>query len=277
MRKILAFTLLIMVASVSLAQKAKPGHEKIYKLNLKSEIPITLGLFGLNYYGFALLDRKPTLDSLQISSLDKNDVWAFDRSALTQSTSQRFDAQEISDLGLNITLILPVLLALDKDIRQDWLDLIVLYLETQAISSNVYVWFGPMLTKRNRPVAYYDDIPFDERTVIGTTNSFFSGHTAQTASAAFFMAKVYSDYHPELGNKKYLVFAAAVIPTAFVGYYRYKGLKHFPTDIITGAFIGAATGILVPHFHKIVKRKNENFSIVPFAGTYTGVVASLKF
>jgi membrane-associated phospholipid phosphatase len=277
MKEIVIWTLTILITAVSFAQKPKSDHQEIYKLNYKSEIPITLGLFGLNYYGYQVLDRKPTLDNLQIVSLDKNDVWAFDRKALTQGTSQRFYSQDISDLGLNITLLLPVFLALDKGIRRDWLDILILYLETQAISSNVYVWSGPMLSKRIRPFVYYDEVPYDEKTVTGTTNSFFSGHTSLTASASFFMAKVYSDYHPELGNKKFLFFAAALIPPAFVGYHRFRALKHFPTDILVGTAIGAATGILTPHFHKIVKSKNENLSVVPFVGAYSGLVVSLKF
>ena len=69
------------------------------------------------------------------------------------------------------------------------------------------------------------------------------------------MAKVYSDYHPELGNKKWLVYGAALVPPTLVGVYRYKALKHFPTDVITGMFVGAAVGILVPQFHKRKKRQ----------------------
>ena len=267
----------MLIATISFAQKSKTDHQKIYKVNLKSEIPLTVGLFALNYYGFQVLDRKGTLDSLQIVSLDKNDVWAFDRNALTQGTSQRFDAEKISDVGMNLSLFLPALLALDKDIRHDWLDLLVLYLETQAINTTLYAYGGPMLTKRIRPFVYYDEIPLDDKTVTGTTDSFFSGHTSTTAAASFFMAKVYSDYHPEPGNKKYLIFAAALIPPAIVGYHRYRALKHFPTDVMTGTIIGAATGILVPHLHKIVKRKNENLSVMPYVGEYSGLAVYLKF
>jgi len=277
MREIVVLTLTMLITAVSLAQKPKSAHQKIYKLNYKSEIPIILGLYALNFYGYQVLGRKPILDSLQIVSLDKKDVWAFDRAALTQGTSQRFDAHEISDWGMKITLLLPAFLALDKDIRSDWLDILILYFESQAINSNVYEWGGPILTKRIRPFVYYDEIPYNDKTIKGTTNSFFSGHTSTTASASFFMAKVYSDYHPELGNKKYLFFAAALIPPAIVGYHRYRALKHFPTDILVGAAIGAATGILIPHFHKIVKSKNENLSVVPFVGAYSGLVVSLKY
>ncbi len=134
-----------------------------------------------------------------------------------------------------------------------------------------------MLTKRARPVAYYDDVPMSERTARGNTDSFFSGHTSVTATASFFMAKVISDYHPELGAKKWLLFTAALIPPAFVGYYRYRGLRHFPTDVMMGTAVGAAVGILVPHLHKITNKKNKNLSVVPYTGNYSGLLVSLKF
>jgi ABC-type molybdate transport system permease subunit len=72
-----------------------------------------------------------------------------------------------------------------------------------------------------------------------------------TATATFFLAKVISDYHPELGAKKRLLYALAIIPPTIVGYYRYKGLKHFSTNVAIGTILGAAFGILIPHFHKI--------------------------
>jgi len=88
------------------------------------------------------------------------------------------------------------------------------------------------------------------------------------------VAKVYCDYHPELGPKKFIVYAIASIPPAFTGYYRYKGMKHFPTDVITGFAVGATTGILVHHLHK---RKGSNLSIIPVTGRYSGLAMTLKF
>ena len=88
------------------------------------------------------------------------------------------------------------------------------------------------------------------------------------------MAKVYCDYHPELGNKKLLIYSIAVLPPAFTGYFRYKGMKHFPTDVLTGFAVGAGTGLLIPHLHK---KKNANLTIVPFTGKYNGVALSFKF
>ena len=260
-------------------QDTSAVREKVYKLNYKIEIPVTVGLFAINYYGFGVVRRKPTLSVDQINALNVNDVWAFDRRALEQdySASKRESALTASDWGMNISLFLPVFLFLDKKIRKDWLDITILYLETQAINSNLYTWGGAVIFDRVRPLVYYDEVSMDEKTGSGTTSSFFSGHTSWTAGASFFMAKVISDYHPELGAKKWLVFAAALIPPAFVGYNRYKGLKHFPTDVIMGTAVGAAAGILTPHFHKNKKNKNVSMSLVPYSGQYSGLAFKMVF
>lgn len=117
-----------------------------------------------------------------------------------------------------------MLLFLDNEIRKDWGDITLLYLETQAINLNIYTWGGPVFTKRIRPIVYYPKSDMDFKLGRSATDAFFSGHTSMTAGASFFMAKVISDYHPELGAKKWLLYGAALIPPAYVGYTRYRGL-----------------------------------------------------
>ncbi|MFK5857621.1 MAG: phosphatase PAP2 family protein [Bacteroidota bacterium] len=277
MKKIIIFLISCSILFNADAQNKKPEHVKVYNLNYKIEIPVTIGLIAANYYGFGVIRRKPNLDANQINSLNKNDVWAFDRRALEQnySYSSREKALAASDWGMNISIFLPSLLFLDKKIRKDWYDIILLYVETQFTGSNMYAYTGPMITERVRPFVYYPEIPLEDKLGNGTTDSFFSGHTTLTATASFFMAKVISDYHPELGAKKWLLYAAALIPPTFVGYHRYRGLKHFPTDIAVGTVVGAAVGILIPHFHKITR--NSNVSLVPYTGEYSGLAFSMKF
>ena len=277
MKKVTLFLIAYFVLVNLFGQNSKSEHNKVYHLNYKVDIPVTVGLIATNYYGFSLLRQKPHLDAIQINSLNKNDVWAFDRRALEQnySYSCRQKALDISDWGMNISIFMPVFLALDKKIRKDWYDVLLLYIETQFVGSNMYAYAGPMFTKRIRPFVYYPEIPLEDKLGNGTTDSFFSGHTSWTATASFFMAKVISDYHPELGEKKWLLYAAAMIPPTFVGYHRYRGLKHFPTDIAVGTMIGAAVGILIPHFHKITR--NSNISLVPYTGEYSGLAFSMKF
>lgn len=260
---------------VAIGQENKDKSPKVYKLNYAVEVPLTAGLFGLTYFGYGWIDDKLSVSIDQVEALNKDDVWFIDRLALNQPVSQRFQARDISDWSMNIFLFSPLLLYLDKDIRKDWLDIALLYLETQSVNSNIYVFGGPLYINRIRPLAYYDQITMDEKRLEGTRDSFFSGHVSWTAGASFFMAKVISDYHPGLGAKKWLLFVGALVPPAFVGYHRIRGLKHFPTDVMVGAAVGAAVGVLNPHFHKIGKRKH-NLSVVPFAGDYSGLSFRLK-
>ncbi|MFC2115787.1 phosphatase PAP2 family protein [Bacteroidota bacterium] len=246
----------------------------VYKVNPYIDGAITAAAFGTNYLGLILVDKKKPLDSLEISKLDPNDINAFDRSATRQDASYIGKAWDLSNIGMDGSFLLPALLMLDKEIRQDWAPIILLYLETEAIVGNLFSWGAAIHIDRIRPIAYHPDVALSDKTFKRNKNSFYSGHTSSSAAASFFVAKVYCDYHPELGNKKFIFYGLAALPPAFTGYYRYKGMKHFPTDVLTGLTVGAATGILVPHLHK---KRNKNLSMIPVTGNYTGFAMTLKF
>ncbi|MFC2098831.1 phosphatase PAP2 family protein [Bacteroidota bacterium] len=249
-------------------------ESEVYKVNPWIDGAITIGAFGMNTLGLAITDKKSTLDSMEIISLDANNINAFDRSATKQDASKMYQAWDRSDIGMRGSFILPFFLLLDKEIRGDWAPVIMLYLQAEGITGTIWSWGAAMHIDRIRPLVYNPDVAYNEKTFKRNKSSFFSGHTSSSAAASFFTAKVYCDYHPELGNKKFIFYGLAVIPPAFTGFYRYKGMKHFPTDVITGMIVGGATGILVPHFHK---HKHENLTFIPVTGPYTGFALSLKF
>jgi membrane-associated phospholipid phosphatase len=62
---------------------------------------------------------------------------------------------------------------------------------------------------------------------------------------------------------------AAAIPAA-VGYMRYQAGMHFLSDNLLGYALGAASGILIPQWHKSKRHNNVSFS--PLIGKdYKGV------
>jgi membrane-associated phospholipid phosphatase len=247
----------------------------VYNVNPWIDGPVTLAAIGTNFWGLKITDQKPHLDSLEINQLDVNDINSFDRSATRQDPSYVEQALKISDIGMRGSFLLPALLMLDKEIRQDWAPVLLLFLQAEAITGSLFSWGAAMHIDRIRPLVYHPDVEYESKTFYRNKNSFFSGHTSTSATASFYTAKVYCDYHPELGPKKLIFYGLALIPPAFTGYYRYKGMKHFPTDVLTGLAVGAAVGILVPHLHK--KRKNENLTWIPVTGRYTGFAMSLTF
>ncbi|MBE9510481.1 MAG: phosphatase PAP2 family protein [Bacteroidetes bacterium] len=255
------------------AQQQDSIKNEIYKLNMWADLPVTLGGSFTSYLGLKGISQKPLLDSLTVAQLDLSNINWFDRSAVRQNPDHFQKAHSISDFLLYLGLTSPFLLMLDEDIREDWPKIGLLFIETEIIFSNLFLW-NVNYIDRKRPLLYIPDVPLDTKLKKLNNNSFYSGHTASVAAATFFTAKVYLDYHPELKSKRFLLYSAAIIPPALVGFFRYKAGKHFPTDVLTGLMIGAGTGILVPHLHK---QTNSNLVIIPVKSQFTGLALSYKF
>ena len=239
--------------------KGQLFESEVYNVDPLVDGVITLAAFGMSQWGLTIADKKPLLDSIEISQLDANDINAFDRSATEQDASKMYEAWDMSGYGMTGSMLLPVLLLIDKEIRNDWAPVLLLYLQAEGMAGTIWAWGAAIHIDRIR---------------LRNRNSFYSGHTYTSATASFFTAKIYCDYHPELGNKKFIFYGLAIIPPAFTGYYRYKGMKHFPTDVLTGMAVGAATWILIPHFNK---HRDNNLTLIPVTGQYTGFAMKLKF
>ena len=189
------------------AKEQDSVKHKVYNVNFYIDIPVTLVATATHFWGLSIVTSKPPLDSLTIIRLDANDINRFDRSATRKDADFAPTARTISDFGMYGSYALPLLLLADKKIRQDWGELLVLFLETQATVGNLYSWGSAVHIDRIRPLVYHPDVPWNQKTDNRTKNSFYSGHTSSSASASFFVAKVYCDYHPELGNRKYLFYS----------------------------------------------------------------------
>jgi len=204
-----------------------------------------------------LIKNKPAISDAEIAALNPLVVPAFDRWALRQNIGSTERPDKISDYILNGAILGSGLaLGLDRAIRKDALRIAVLYVETQAITFSLYnfSFFGPFFQNKYRPVVYYESVPIGARRDGNNRNSFYSGHVASAAAATFAAAKIYSDYHPELGGKRFLLYGAAAVPPLAVAYLRVRALKHFPSDNLVGLLIGGATGLIVPELHRFKKQ-----------------------
>jgi membrane-associated phospholipid phosphatase len=225
-----------------------------------------------NYLGIAQLRSKDELSFLEIQALNRGQINGIDSWVLNLDPSNIGAFKNYSNYALTSIIALPAILMFDHRISRDWFDMLLMYLETMTITTNIYEWsfLGPTFQNRIRPAAYYDQLPYDERKLADNRNSFYSGHVASAAAATFFLATVYSDYHPGIGNKKYLLYGAALIPPLIVGYFRMKALMHFPSDIMVGLGVGALCGILIPELHR---SKDKNISLDFYASSYAAGIA----
>ncbi|MBA2500034.1 MAG: phosphatase PAP2 family protein [Chitinophagaceae bacterium] len=242
---------------------------EIYKLKPAIDIPLTGAFTGLSLLGFSKIYSKERSTEAEILSLKKSDINSFDRSAADNYSEK---ATKQSDMLFYGSMPLPLVLLLDKDIRKDAAKIGFLYLEALSITGVFYTGSN-YFANRYRPLAYNPEVPMDERRSGSSTNSFIGGHPALVATSVFFIAKVYSDYHPE-SNFKWVLYTAASASTFATAYLRYKGGKHFPSDLITGVAIGTLSGILVPQFHKNKLINNERVKLAPF---HNGMSSGLSF
>ncbi|MDX5346323.1 MAG: phosphatase PAP2 family protein [Hymenobacteraceae bacterium] len=240
------------------------GQELPYKVKAKTDIPITVGAIGLNVLGTYLILNEEKLTEADLAKLRKDQVNRFDRFAAGNFDP---DAKQISDFPFYGSFVLPLALLFDKDVQDNAPQVYLLYAETMSITGAMFSLTAG-LTKRKRPNVYATHAPLEERLHKYATNSLYSGHTAATASATFFAAKVFHDFNPDSPARVYVWVAAALLP-ATVGYLRLKAGKHFLSDNIIGYTLGAATGILVPELHK--KQDQLGLYIHPVSGPYQGL------
>ncbi len=245
----------------------KPVKTKVYRVNyFVSGAIIAVGMGG-DIIAIPRLKHKATLTNAEVefaSSPDQVDLLnTVDRWALKQPAANRTMWRKISDDGEIGIFLLPSLLMIDKNIRKDWLHLLFMYVEGHTVTFTFYNYspLGPFFQNRLRPAVYNTDLPMDARTNSNNRNSFYSGHVASCAYSTFFMAKVYCDYHPNMGAEKYLLYLAASIPPLALGYARVRSLDHFPSDVAVGFGLGAIIGIVIPALHKLPCSRNISLNM----------------
>ena len=245
-----------------------------YTKSFKKELPFILtsaAVFGAGFLVQGLDYASPySEEEIMTNPPDIEDIIPFDRgSALNWSPK----AADISDYVLFSTAILPAAFLSEHHTGRDIKTLLIMYAEVFTLNYGL-TEIAKNLTQRPRPYVYNPEIPIETRTSADSRKSFFSGHTSQTAAACFYFAKVIHDYHPTLQKGVRIgMWAFAVSVPAANGYLRVKAGKHFPTDVITGYIVGAATGFFIPELHRTrqSKKVKEQLKVgfLPYRDGYT--------
>jgi len=255
------------------ANEEQPGKGQVYKIKKGVDIPVFLIGAGWSGYAFTKIYSKDESTVAEIENLNRNDVSAFNRSAIDHFSQK---AQHLGDIIFYGSMPLPLVLLLDNKIRKDAGKVGFLFFETMSVTGLLYtssVYFHD----KYRPYAYNPEVPMEHRQRGGAKNSFYAGHVGLVASSTFFMAKVYSDYHPNSGFN-WLLYTIAAGATGTVAWCRYDAGQHFPTDIIIGAAQGTLAGILIPHFHKNKTADSKGLTLLPtMMGKNFGFAAVYKF
>lgn len=259
---ILTVALLKIGSTYGQQDSAGISRQKIYNVTPKYEL--TAGAAGLVLFstvGYSAFANNRLISEAEVLKLDPANVHWFDRPVIFNPTRRYESAVRLSDAFLNGSLITPAILALDKKIRKDWLDVLSMYVVTHAINNTIFLAVSAPVN-RVRPMVYNTEMPMEERTGKGKRNSFYSGHVANAAASTFFLVKVYTDYHHIKGWNRILLYTAAAVPPAMVGHFRLLAGRHFRSDVIIGFLVGATSGIMVPELHRI--KMPKKLSMEPF-------------
>jgi undecaprenyl-diphosphatase len=184
---------------------------------------------------------------------DPSKLLSIDRGAVTQTIDP--NAALYSDVALYTSVgfaVLDTILSGVRDGSDSLLVDAVMYAETISLTEMI-TDITKIAVRRPRPIDYVN-CPQGTLSAGCTSNtdlqlSFFSGHAATVASigaTATYLAFLRSPDTP----RPWITMGAAAAMTTFVSYERVRSGNHFPTDVIAGAMVGTAVGILVPHLHR---------------------------
>ncbi|HNM32127.1 MAG TPA: phosphatase PAP2 family protein, partial [Chitinophagales bacterium] len=187
MKKHLTLIIALLLLVNSFAQDSM-RRQSLYKFRLSVDIPIGLISLGTGGAGLILHKKKHPLTIEEINNLKPTDVNKFDRYSIYQHSKAAAIASDVMQITAAVS---PALLFIDKDIRRDWKTVLPVWVETFALTSSLTL-FTKELAKRTRPYVYSDYGNGDKYSKDARA-SFWSGHTAITASSTFFIAMMYSE------------------------------------------------------------------------------------
>jgi hypothetical protein len=166
-------------------------------------------------------------------------------------------AATASDVLLAVNLGLPVALDLlelglgeHPDGWTGWGEDTLILGETLALNAAAQS-LTAFAVQRPRPFAYGEDAPLDKRTAPNAYLSFYSGHTSNSFAAATAYAYLFGVRHPS-SPWRAAVWVLGEGLAAMDGCLRVTAGYHFPSDVLVGAAVGTAIGVVVPWLHTSV-------------------------
>lgn len=222
----------------SFAQKKDP-----FELTLTKEAILITSGAAAGVTALSILLNMNHLGIDEINSLNPLDVNEFDRIAIGKSQKD-----PLGDALLFSSYLMPLSFLVNDHSRKDFGNLAIMYGEVLLINASIN-GIVKGLTGRVRPFAYDEQSPLEEKATVNARLSFYSGHVSISAANSFFTAAVLNEYLNDNATKA-VIWTAAFLYPAVVGFSRVNTHWHFPTDVIVGYIVGAAIGYLIPLIHK---------------------------
>jgi membrane-associated phospholipid phosphatase len=247
----ISLVLIVLICSIAVPASAQSPYE----IGWPKDGFIAGGSLLALAIGFSVDSKITPLTEEEIAQLSKDDVNPFDRPATENYSVQ---AEHASDVVVWTCLSLPITFVFSERIRHDAATVAVMYAEAMILSNGV-TQIVKGTVQRIRPFVYNSAAPLEKKTESDARKSFYSSHTSNAFASAVFFATVFGDYFPNSRWKPY-VWGGSLLVAASAGYLRIEAGMHFPTDVLVGAGVGAATGFLLPRWHR---RGDQHLNIAP--------------
>jgi membrane-associated phospholipid phosphatase len=175
-------------------------------------------------------------------TLDRSEIFLPDQIALRYKSST---AARMSDFTASFLALAPFAITLSENSRsKDWTES-ALYMESQLWTIGLTELCKGVF-QRPRPYVYRDSAGSPDKE---GARSFFSGHTSVAFAGAVSAAIFWDHFHPDSRWSR-AVRISSLSLAATTGVLRVLAGKHFPTDVLTGAAVGALIGWAVPRMHR---------------------------
>lgn len=210
--------------------------KSVYHISAAVDIPVTLGAVVAGAVPYLYTDKliKPRCPC------DPAEVNGFDRGAIGNTNPT---AAKLSDVTVTAVIAVPLVLnAIDLGLNDVWMEDAVVFVQTLAIN-NALVTAAKYIAQRPLPRTYAGDPNLVDKPE--GYRSFYSGHTSTTFAA---LSATAMTIRLRYGEKTWPWIVTGVVGTS-VALERVADGRHFPTDVIAGAVMGTAVGIVVPWLH----------------------------
>ncbi len=227
-----------------------------YKLVFLRESLMLCGGIANSLAARSLEQSVPAITALDVASLQRGDVNAFDRWAASNYSPE---VSKTSDYLATGIIIAPAGFLSMNEVRKDWIILSTMYAETMlwAVSAPSY---AKVTALRIRPFVYNSDAPLEKKLNTDVRFSFFSSHACVAFASAVFTGIVFDDYFPDSKYSLY-VWGCTITAASMVGAMRIMSGKHFPSDVIAGAAVGSLIGYVVPALHRNGNNDKQTVSV----------------
>jgi membrane-associated phospholipid phosphatase len=210
--------------------------------------------------------------------VDTNTRWSTQLLPIDDHLEGRYSsrAAKLSDTLLAVDVVAPVALFAGRGFDRETGKRVVIYAETllAGLAVNGLV---KSVVGRPRPYVYSDDpsvVAYAQGQGRDSRLSFYSGHASTTFSASVAGAYLFAQSTTDT-NARAVVWGTELALAGATADLRTRAGKHFYSDVLVGATVGAGLGVLIPYLHggpKVHLSKLEWLAIVlgPLVGVAVG-------